>query len=50
MKAYFKLAALGARAVHPRGGLLVCASCTAHVPAEEFFDAVRSAVRASGGY
>eukprot|EP00959_Pyramimonas_sp_CCMP1952_P123439 2580626-Pyramimonas_sp.AAC.1 len=47
-KAYFKLATLGLKRVDARGGLLVCASCTAHVTAEEFFDTVLNAVRASG--
>ena len=45
--AYEKLAAHGIR--HLRNdGVLVAASCSAHVPATEFFDAVRAAARHSG--
>jgi 23S rRNA (cytosine1962-C5)-methyltransferase len=39
LKAYFKLATLGLACLR-RGGLLVSASCSAHVQAEDFFDAV----------
>lgn len=39
LKAYFKLATLGLACLK-RGGLLVSASCSAHVQAEDFFDAV----------
>eukprot|EP00899_Mesostigma_viride_P011892 jgi/Mesvir1/20703/Mv14901-RA.2 len=42
--AYRKLAALGARRVRP-GGMLVAASCSAHVQAEEFFQAVQTGVQ-----
>jgi 23S rRNA (cytosine1962-C5)-methyltransferase len=47
IQAYAKLAANGVKALRP-GGLLVAASCSAHVSAEEFFEAVRSSVRRSG--
>lgn len=47
IQAYAKLAANGLRALKP-GGLLVAASCSAHVSADEFFEAVRSAVRRFG--
>ena len=46
-QAYGKLAAGGLRTLRP-GGVLVAASCSAHVSAEEFFEAVRGAARASG--
>jgi len=40
IRAYEKLAGLGIRHLSP-GGILVACSCSAHVTAEEFFDAVR---------
>jgi len=42
IQAYERLAGLGIRHL-AEGGLLVAASCSAHVSAEEFFSAVRSA-------
>jgi 23S rRNA (cytosine1962-C5)-methyltransferase len=45
--AYEKLAAAGIRHLR-HDGVLVAASCSAHVPAREFFDAVRAAARHSG--
>lgn len=45
--AYGKLAANGIKALR-RGGVLVAASCSAHVSAAEFFEAVRKAARNSG--
>lgn len=47
IQAYARLAANGIRILRP-GGVLVAASCSAHVSAQEFFDAVRSAARRSG--
>ena len=47
IRAYGKLAADGIRKL-AAGGILVSASCSAHVSADEFFDAVRSAARRSG--
>jgi 23S rRNA (cytosine1962-C5)-methyltransferase len=47
IQAYGKLAANGLRALR-RAGILVAASCSAHVSAAEFFEAVRSAARNSG--
>ena len=47
MGAYAQLAADGARLLKP-GGVLVAASCSAHVPAQEFFEIVRGAVRRGG--
>ena len=44
IRAYEKLAALGIAALN-RGGILLAASCSAHVTAEEFFEAVRTAAR-----
>ncbi|MHB8520897.1 MAG: class I SAM-dependent methyltransferase [Limisphaerales bacterium] len=46
-RAYGKLAETGIRRLR-RGGILVAASCSAHVSAEEFFCAVRQSVRRSG--
>lgn len=46
VQAYGRLAAGGLRALRP-GGVLVAASCSAHVAAGEFFDAVRAAALAS---
>jgi 23S rRNA (cytosine1962-C5)-methyltransferase len=40
IRAYEKLASLGIQHLAP-GGILVACSCSAHVTAEEFFDAVR---------
>jgi 23S rRNA (cytosine1962-C5)-methyltransferase len=40
IRAYEKLAGLGIQHLAP-GGILVACSCSAHVTAEEFFDAVR---------
>jgi 23S rRNA (cytosine1962-C5)-methyltransferase len=45
--AYRRLVAGGIRALRPNG-VLVAASCSAHVPASEFFDAVRRTARRSG--
>ena len=47
IQAYARLAANGLRALRP-DGVLVAASCSAHVSADEFFDAVRGASRRSG--
>ncbi|MFC5847364.1 23S rRNA (cytosine(2499)-C(5))-methyltransferase [Deinococcus petrolearius] len=47
IRAYGKLAE-GGLARLSRGGVLVSASCSAHVSAEEFFGAVRTAVRRAG--
>lgn len=47
IRAYGKLAADGLRRLAP-GGILVSASCSAHVSAEEFWDAVRQAAGRSG--
>jgi 23S rRNA (cytosine1962-C5)-methyltransferase len=47
LSAYGKLAAHGIRSLR-KDGVLVAASCSAHVPATEFFDAVRDAARHSG--
>jgi len=46
--AYGRLAALGWARVRA-GGVLLAASCSAHVSADEFFGAVRQEVRRSGG-
>jgi len=46
LRSYAKLAALGLRQL-ARGGILLACSCSAHVPAEPFFAAVRSAASAS---
>jgi 23S rRNA (cytosine1962-C5)-methyltransferase len=48
LAAYGRLARLGAARVR-RGGLLLAASCSAHVSAEEFFDVVRKGVVGAGG-
>jgi len=47
MDAYARLASMGIDRVQ-RGGVLVAASCSAHVAAGEFFGLVRSAARKSG--
>ncbi len=47
LQAYGKLVTNGLRALR-RQGVLVAASCSAHVSAAEFFDAVRQAARRSG--
>jgi 23S rRNA (cytosine1962-C5)-methyltransferase len=47
INAYGRLATLGIRALNP-GGILVAASCSAHVSTEEFFGAVRDAAVKSG--
>lgn len=47
IRAYARLAALGIGHLSS-GGILVACSCSAHVPAEEFFGAVRSAAQRSG--
>ena len=47
VQAYGKLAANGIKALR-RDGILVAASCSAHVSAEEFFEVVRQAARNSG--
>jgi 23S rRNA (cytosine1962-C5)-methyltransferase len=46
IRAYEKLAGLGIAALNP-SGLLLAASCSAHVTAEEFFEVVRVAARKS---
>ena len=45
--AYGRLAAMGIRRLRP-GGILFSASCSAQVPTDDFFQAVRKAARASG--
>ena len=47
IQAYGKLAANGIRSLRT-GGVLVAASCSAHVSAAEFFNAVRQAAKSSG--
>jgi 23S rRNA (cytosine1962-C5)-methyltransferase len=47
IQAYRKLVTNGIRALRPHG-VLVAASCSAHVSAAEFFDTVRQAIRRSG--
>jgi 23S rRNA (cytosine1962-C5)-methyltransferase len=47
IQAYGKLAANGLKALNP-GGVLVAASCSAHVSAAEFFEAVRGAAQKPG--
>ncbi|KEF33612.1 rRNA (guanine-N2)-methyltransferase [Deinococcus sp. RL] len=47
IRAYGRLATDGIRRLAP-GGVLVSASCSAHVSAEEFWEAVRGAARRSG--
>ncbi|MDB6125015.1 MAG: rRNA ((2)-)-methyltransferase [Pedosphaera sp.] len=47
ISAYGKLASLGIQALN-RGGILVAASCSAHVTAEEFFEVVRQSAMKSG--
>lgn len=47
IRAYERLAASGVRRVR-RGGVLLCASCSAHVGEDEFFGAVRRTLRSSG--
>ena len=47
IQAYGRLATGGLRALRP-GGVLVAASCSAHVSADEFFDVVRQSARRSG--
>ncbi len=47
LRAYERLAALGLN-VLAREGILVAASCSAHVSADEFFEAVHRAAAASG--
>ena len=47
LRAYARLAGLGLARLAP-GGILVACSCSAHVTAEEFFGAVRTAVARSG--
>ena len=47
IKAYARLASLGLARLR-RGGMLVAASCSAHVTSDEFFDAVRSAAHQAG--
>jgi 23S rRNA (cytosine1962-C5)-methyltransferase len=46
LEAYSRLARLGASRIRP-GGLLLAASCSAHVPAEAFFEAVLHGLRSS---
>ena len=47
IQAYGRLTGLGLARLRP-GGVLVAASCSAHVTAAEFFGAVRAAARAGG--
>jgi 23S rRNA (cytosine1962-C5)-methyltransferase len=47
IRAYERLSALGIERL-AREGILVSCSCSAHVSADEFFDAVRSAAKKSG--
>jgi 23S rRNA (cytosine1962-C5)-methyltransferase len=47
IRAYGRLATLGMNCLSP-GGILVAASCSAHVSAEEFFEAVRQSAVKSG--
>jgi 23S rRNA (cytosine1962-C5)-methyltransferase len=47
IQAYARLATNGLRALRP-AGILVAASCSAHVSADEFFEAVRSVAKKSG--
>lgn len=47
LAAYRRLAGLGRARLRP-GGILVAASCSAHVSAEEFFGVVRAALRTGG--
>jgi len=47
IRAYARLAAAGVKHLRP-GGILVAGSCSAHVRAEEFFDAVRQTARGAG--
>ncbi|MGA2787884.1 MAG: class I SAM-dependent methyltransferase [Verrucomicrobiota bacterium] len=47
LRAYERLATLGIARLAP-GGILVAGSCSAHVPAENFFEAVRRAAAKSG--
>jgi len=47
IRAYERLNSLGIRRL-ARGGILVAGSCSAHVPAADFFDAVRRAAGKSG--
>jgi len=47
IRAYMKLAESGIKHL-AAGGVLVACSCSAHVTAEEFFNAVRAAARSSG--
>jgi 23S rRNA (cytosine1962-C5)-methyltransferase len=47
LRAYVRLATLGIARLAP-GGILVAGSCSAHVPAEEFFEVVRCAAAKSG--
>jgi 23S rRNA (cytosine1962-C5)-methyltransferase len=49
IQAYGKLAANGIKSLR-RDGILVAASCSAHVSSEEFFEAARAAARNSGRY
>ncbi len=48
IRAYERLSALGLKHLKP-GGVLLSASCSAHVSPEEFFNAVRAAARQNGG-
>ncbi len=47
LRAYGRLAALGINALGG-GGILMAASCSAHVSADEFFEAIRHSAAASG--
>ncbi len=48
IRAYEKLALSGLARLQP-GGILVCASCSAHVSTDEFVGAIRRAATANGG-
>jgi 23S rRNA (cytosine1962-C5)-methyltransferase len=48
IRAYERLAFAGLQRTRP-GGILLCASCSAHVSEEEFFNAVRRAIARKGG-
>jgi 23S rRNA (cytosine1962-C5)-methyltransferase len=47
LRAYERLATLGLERL-ARDGILVASSCSAHVPAEEFFEVIRRAAAKSG--
>ncbi|KAK3267908.1 hypothetical protein CYMTET_23561 [Cymbomonas tetramitiformis] len=47
LQAYRKLASSGAK-LTGKGGILISASCSAHIKADDFFDMVHAALKASG--